>query len=305
MPILTLNQWAGQDSGLSPYKQGAGQQLINALLGGIGQYQKITQDKLLRDAIKKEMGIDVPQGVDSAKLMETILKAKAEEGTFGGVAKRADQSNKIYEATGTRIPIDIPNLPGSTIASPATDIPGVAQATAPTIIPPTEDKIASEFDQWGNPKKFISRKALTEEKKIAEEAKGIDPMYKKQVEIFKDVLKHRSELEGLLFNQKEFQPGVKSWNPTRKENQRIQELLNEAQTAKKLLSARNVQGEDTSKMSIPGVGKGISMFANPEAMKMNLDDLYTTIEAATKNIQPGATTQAPMQGKVGKYTLIQ
>jgi hypothetical protein len=41
-------------------------------------------------------------------------------------------------------------------------------------------------------------------------------------------------------------------------------------------------------------GQGVGVFTNPVALKKNLDDLYTTITAATQNIQPGG--QAPTQG---------
>ena len=291
MGLNNLSDW-DRSGTLSPYQQSSGTQGINALSALLKIMQQQQQDAALRKAAGGMMGgTEVPQGVDAGKLFSDLAVEKNKPINATGILDQLELKETLKKLQGqTNVPQvlgdAVPIGDGSTMPSPNAPPLTDPLARPPQFIPGKTNKYGVPEDVE-NPDFTLFMK--DKEGQIAEKNRGIDPVYKKQVEIFKDVLRHRGELEGLLFNQKQFKPGVKSWNPTRKENQRMQELLDEAQTAKKLLSARNVQGEDTSKMSIPGVGKGVSMFANPEAMQANLEDLYTTLGAATENIQPGAT----------------
>jgi hypothetical protein len=120
MPVLSLQDWAGQNSGLSPTPQGASESIMSLLKNAIGGFQKKQQDQQFRDAIKKEMGIDVPQGVDAQKLYETIIgeKAKAQ------ADPETQMFNRMFGDTGGQpggTPPAAPNdnaMPGTTPATP-------------------------------------------------------------------------------------------------------------------------------------------------------------------------------------------
>jgi hypothetical protein len=252
-------------------------------------------------------GMDIPPGgitqENLGKMYEN--RAKPQDFNAGDALNKIKLQQVLNDLTGgnqQNVPGALAGaVDGSEMPHPIPEIP---------TIPPVTDGRPQQFqqvtegkDEYGRPvTKNIETPEFdlwkTEQKaNIAEKARGIDPMYKKQVEIFKDVLKHRTELEGLLFQGDQWQPGVKVHSPTNWKAQRFSELLKEAETAQKLLSARNVQGESTGFAPKTGMfGQGVGMFTNPTALKKNLEDLYSTIGAATENIQPGATAQAPAQG---------
>ena len=73
--------------------------LEGLLLGSIMKKKQQKQDALLRDAVKREMGIDIPEGVDAAKLLETILGEKAK----GGI-----ETQKLKEVLGIGQPNILP-----------------------------------------------------------------------------------------------------------------------------------------------------------------------------------------------------
>ena len=73
--------------------------LEGLLLGSIMKKKQQKQDALLRDAVKREMGIDIPEGVDAAKLLETILGEKAK----GGI-----ETQKLREVLGIGQPNILP-----------------------------------------------------------------------------------------------------------------------------------------------------------------------------------------------------
>ena len=73
--------------------------LEGLLLGSIMKKKQQKQDALLRDAVKREMGIDIPEGVDAAKLLETIMVEKAK----GGI-----ETQKLKEVLGIGQPNILP-----------------------------------------------------------------------------------------------------------------------------------------------------------------------------------------------------
>jgi hypothetical protein len=302
MGLNNLSDWdrSGQ---LSPYPQSAGQQMVNPLMALIKMFQANQKDKALRQAAGGMMGgTEVPQGVDAGKLFSDLALEKNK--TFAPQAPNETQQLLDFISKGQGMGGVLNNA-----AQPGSEMPGTVPAEASAA--PSGDmlmrglmskKFGIPYESMATPeeKQLAQQDELSMVKQkadIAEKARGIDPMYKKQVEIFKDVLRHRGELEGLLFQgEGKWQPGVKVHSPYNANAQRFSELLKEAETAKKLLSARNVQGDTGSGSPMTGImGQGVGAFTNPIALKKNLDDLYTTIGAATENIEPGSV-QAPIQG---------
>jgi len=89
MPVINLSEWDTTGK-LSPYKKSAIEQSAPYIVDAINKMGQQNKDKQYRAAIKKEMGIDVPQGVDAAKLYETIMTEKAKAQAKPSIFNRPD-----------------------------------------------------------------------------------------------------------------------------------------------------------------------------------------------------------------------
>lgn len=83
MPVNNLRDWAGENSGLSPYKTGVGTQsadsILPALVKFIEKYQGAQKNKTFRDAVAREMGEDagqLPSDYNYTNAYGDILKEK-------------------------------------------------------------------------------------------------------------------------------------------------------------------------------------------------------------------------------------
>ena len=232
MAIIGLNEWDTTGK-LSPYKRSTGEQLTSALNSMVGTFQKQQQDKQFRDAIKKEMGIDIPAGVDAGKLYEMILgeKAKAQ------FDPEAQMMNRVF---GSQPGITPPLTTGGINPNVPTAIDGMNLNQGQLLRGMMSKKFGVPYEQMMTP----------EEKRVAQQQKlELSPLYQqtkdKRTSELIDLAEQNKVRKQMIANAKEASGKIptglggkmKMWwskmfdpeNPVMEDWQKVKMVLTDAQ----------------------------------------------------------------------------
>jgi hypothetical protein len=272
-------------------------------------------------ALRKAAGLE--QGVGSADLAEKIILEKNK--TFAPQAPNETQQLLDFISKGQGMGGVLNNA-----AQPGSEMPGTVPAVPPVSAAPSSDmllrgimskKFGVPYESMATPEEKQAQQAeeikmVGEKAKATEQAKGTDTAYEARVQNWKDALAHKEELYGLLFGGQpdpapanaQFGKNAPIWQSKFPggglEGQRINDLLKEVETAKRLtLTPRGVTPESVGSkggIRIPGLSSSadsrLNWRQNPEALRRELESVYSTIEQTVKGIEKGGAVQAPVQG---------
>jgi hypothetical protein len=323
-PEGTLSSARGAGKNASPTEIG---QVISLITGLVGQGQQKKKDQQFRTAIKQEMGIDVPQGVDAAKLYDTIMTEK--------IKAQADPEkqmfNRMFGGMGGTPPT-MPNdnaMPGTTPAIP--QAPQIDQGQLMRGM--MSKKFGVPYEQMMTP----------EEKKTAEDVKMTQsPSYQekkaKRTEDLLSTLGQNKVQREMIASAQEATPRIPTglggklqmwWNkmfdpnnPSMADWQKVKMVLTDAQllnTAKTkgaisdremALFSRAAANDDIASISAMGpvFNKLLRFIETDENAKIGtFGKLYGEDVNLWPEVQErGQQMPTPgMANKVGKYTLVQ
>jgi hypothetical protein len=298
--IIGLKDWdtSGNLSATDPGVMGNLKSALTGIASFLSTQQKTQQDQQFRDAIKKEMGIDVPQGVDAAKLYETIMTEKAKEQITPSGWKPQNQQEAFDFEKAKR-----PNW--LTSAAPDTNTP---------VIP--EGMEVTGYDQRGVPMLRKIKPNIPEQKFNIEQADKV----KKQEERSQyvkaaadDALSTISEVEkdmsnfGLLGGLPSI-PGTARVNWEANVNKLLSGKVIDVMTKMKEASKTGATGfgqlSEKELKVLQEASTALKRGLSPEDAQRYLDAMKVMLQKVS---QPGGNEMPTpgMANKVGKYTLVQ
>jgi hypothetical protein len=317
--IIGLKDWdtSGNLSATDPGVMGNLKSALTGIASFLSTQQKTQQDQQYRAAIKKEMGIDVPQGVDAGKLYEELITKKAE----AQLDPEKQMFNRMFSGMGgggaPPVAPDNNAMPGTVPAIPPAPQINQSQLLRGMM----SKKFGVPYESMATPEeKQATIKNKVDEARALEEGKPLSADAAGKLAMVTQAESDLNEAEGLLFPGGKFSPNMAFQTnfpgggmPATEGRQAYSKVLNAVNA--KLRIETGAQANPSEVQNI--LQRFMPTMRDTDVTAQDKFRRLKEFMATTKSIidprgrfdkTQGAGNEMPTPGaanKVGKYTLVQ